>query len=217
MSRVRLRVHQHLDEQRSWDNNNLPRLNAYIAKQVEILKLEGRNENEIASDIGFDRPQYFYMLMKGAMPVPTARIPAIARALRVDPKLLFRLKMEEEWKDELELLRALFDDVMTDNEKKLVKAYREVAEGDDLDVTGDVKASLRAVLKKKVAEHGARVGRPASIRAPARAAVLAFPRATITSSRACASSRAARARVPFPTSCSLRRDRNWEHRAAAPP
>jgi hypothetical protein len=93
--------------------SNLPLLNAYIAKQVEILKLEGRNANEIARDIGFDRPQYFYMMMKGAMPVPTARIPAIARALRVDPKHLFRLKMEEEWKDEHELLRALFYDVMT--------------------------------------------------------------------------------------------------------
>jgi hypothetical protein len=129
------------------NTDNLPRLNAYIAKQVEILKLEGRNASEIASDIGFDRPQYFYMLMKGAMPVPTARIPAIARALRVDPKHLFRLKMEEEWKDELELLRALFDDVFTDNEKKLVKAYREIAQGDDLDITPDVKASLRVALK----------------------------------------------------------------------
>lgn len=128
--------------------SKLPRLNAYIAKQVEILKLEGRNANEIASDIGFDRPQYFYMLMKGTMPVPTARIPAIARALRVDPKHLFRLKMEEEWKDEHELLRALFDDVLTDNEKKLVKAYREIAQGEDLDITPDVKAGLRAALKK---------------------------------------------------------------------
>jgi hypothetical protein len=88
------------------------------------------------------------MLMKGAMPVPTARIPAIARALRVDPKHLFRLKLEEEWKDELELLRALFDEVLTDNEKKLVKAYREIAQGEDPDITADVKASLRAALKR---------------------------------------------------------------------
>lgn len=128
--------------------SKLPRLNVYIAKQVEILKLEGRNANEIASDIGFDRPQYFYMLMKGAMPVPTARIPAIARALRVDPKHLFRLKMEEEWEDELELLRTLFDEVLTDNEKKLVKAYREIAQGEDPDITADVKASLRTALKR---------------------------------------------------------------------
>lgn len=128
-------------------SDDLPRLNAYIANQVKILKLEGRHANEIARDIGFDRPQYFYMLMNGNMPVPTARIPAIARALRVDPKHLFRLKMEEEWKDEIELLRTFFDEVLTNNEKALVKTFREVTNGTDPEITPDVKKVLKDAFK----------------------------------------------------------------------
>lgn len=100
-------------------------INHFILKRVEEIESTGKLRTEIAREIGFKRSQYFSMILTGDK-VPNNRIPAIARVLGVDPRHLFRLKMQEEWDDPV-LIETLLAYVVTQNEREILEHVRTVS------------------------------------------------------------------------------------------
>lgn len=64
----------------------------YITHQLLVSK---RSQVEVANEAGFEQKNMISMLKSGTTKLATSRIPALARALRVDPKELFMICMEE--------------------------------------------------------------------------------------------------------------------------
>lgn len=80
----------------------------------------GKTAKEISEEVGFARPNIISMIKSGVTKVPIARIPALARAILVDPVTLFRMCMEEYMPDVLEVCDEVY------GSEKLTTAEREV-------------------------------------------------------------------------------------------
>jgi transcriptional regulator with XRE-family HTH domain len=62
---------------------------------AEAIDASGKTQTEIASEMGYERPNVISMLKNGLMRMPIERIPAFSRATGIDPTLLTRVAMTE--------------------------------------------------------------------------------------------------------------------------
>ena len=85
------------------------------------------------------------MFKYGEVKVPLDKIPALAKALEVDPAHLFRLALEQYWPALGETIQGIFGRIATENEfELLIKPWREA--------TGDADPAPNARLQNVVAE-----------------------------------------------------------------
>jgi|SRR6056297_3611173 len=62
---------------------------------ADAINGSGKTQREIAAEIGLERPNVISMLKSGAMRLPIERIPALARAIGIDPGMLLEVAMQE--------------------------------------------------------------------------------------------------------------------------
>jgi hypothetical protein len=53
-----------------------------------------KSPQEIATELGYSRPNYFLMILNGDTRLPLDKVQLLTKALQVDQKLLFRLALE---------------------------------------------------------------------------------------------------------------------------
>ena len=85
-----------------------------------------KNQRELAREMGFVRSNMLSMLRTGAARVPFGRIPIIASVLGIDPALLLRLHLREQWPEFEEVVFDIFGGVLTDADKAWIAFFEEV-------------------------------------------------------------------------------------------
>lgn len=106
----------------------MPKLTAaeYLALAIALT---GKSQKEIAAEAGYDRPNVLSMMKTGVTKIPVDRVPAIARACGVDPKVMLRIVMEEYHPDIWDVLAGTMGDHITlSNEERALIAHHR-AEG----------------------------------------------------------------------------------------
>ena len=93
---------------------------------AQAIALSGKSQKEIAKEAGYDRPNVLSMMKTGVTKIPVDRVPAIARACGVDPKVMLRLVMEEYHPEVWDVLANTIGDAITlsDEERSLVANHR---------------------------------------------------------------------------------------------
>lgn len=98
----------------------------FLSKRID--ELSGRfSQKELAQKAGFKTVNIMSMMKNGDAKVPLDRVPALASALEVDPKLLFRMVLEQSFPVGDKSLRSLMDMVLTDNERAIIELIREAS------------------------------------------------------------------------------------------
>ena len=92
----------------------------FIARQIEIvgtsaLGRPGKTQREIAAELGYDKPNMISMFKTGMAKVPLEKVPALAKAINVDPAFLFRLALQQYWPDNLDTIAEIFGTICTKN------------------------------------------------------------------------------------------------------
>ncbi len=77
-------------------------------KVRSVAHLKG--PQEIAAELGYSRPNYFLMILNGDTKLPLDKVQSLAKALQVDPKLLFRLALEANFPSLSEFVEEIFRD-----------------------------------------------------------------------------------------------------------
>lgn len=116
----------------------------YISQQVEIQQSMGKTQREIAQEIGYDKPNMISMFKRGEAKIPLDKIPALAKALAVDPAFMFRLAMQQYWPDQQKTIVEIFGGILTSDEKKVIEMYRRAV--------GDTEISPNPALERKMKE-----------------------------------------------------------------
>jgi len=95
-----------------------------------------KSQKEIAREAGFNKPNIITMLKQGLTPLPINRVGPLARAVGLDPAFLLRLTMKEynpeTWTAIESNLNTL---VLTENERQLIKKWRDLTEDNDPSAT----------------------------------------------------------------------------------
>ncbi|RWB95671.1 MAG: XRE family transcriptional regulator [Mesorhizobium sp.] len=117
-----------------------------IDKRIDALA--GRKtQTDIAYEAGFARHNFVSMLKAGISKIPLDRVVSLAKALEVDPARLFRLALDQHFKEETaKTIAEIFGDVLTSNEVEWIKFIREVTGDDDAPLTDEARAAVRKAL-----------------------------------------------------------------------
>ena len=103
------------------------------AKMEELVGV--KNQREIAREIGYERANVISMFKSGQLRVPLDKVPALAKALNVDPALLFRMVLAEYWPGWQDAVTEIFGTVVTRNEAEILTRIRELTNESDPSVT----------------------------------------------------------------------------------
>jgi transcriptional regulator with XRE-family HTH domain len=68
-----------------------------------------KSASDIALEMGYSRPNYFLMILNGDTKLPLDKVQALAKALQVDVKLLFRLALEAQSPELRRIVDEIFD------------------------------------------------------------------------------------------------------------
>lgn len=102
------------------------RLASYIEKRVLELRPR-KSQAEIADKAGFTHPNMITMLKTGASKLALDRVPALARALDCDPRLIFKLALEQQGGTAARPVEEIFGVVVTRNEAAWIEELREAS------------------------------------------------------------------------------------------
>ena len=106
-----------------------------------------KTQREIAAECGFETPNIITMFKNGSTKVPLNRIGALAKALDADPAHMLRLAMQEYMPNTWESIEdTLKSTLLTANELKLLRAYREATGNADPEAVVINRDSVIAVV-----------------------------------------------------------------------
>lgn len=106
-----------------------------------------KTQREIAAECGFETPNIITMFKNGSTKVPLNRIGALAKALDADPAHMLRLAMQEYMPNTWESIEdTLKCTLLTANELKLIRAYREATGNADPEAVVINRDSVIAVV-----------------------------------------------------------------------
>lgn len=120
----------------------------FLTRQIDAVSAK-KNQREIASEIGLDKPNVISMYKRGETKVPLARVPALAKALGVDPMHLFRLAIDQSYPEIAVVIKQIAGNVVTDNEMQLVKKYRAMTKDTDPTPSTQLISAMKEVVGKK--------------------------------------------------------------------
>lgn len=126
-------------------NDHLPfqhtELAVYLRKRIEAL--EGiKSQAEIAVESGYDKPNIISMFKAGEARVPLDRIPALAKALQADPRLLMGLGLEQHFGNG-SVLVEMFKNTVSDGEMAIIGLIRDLTGGTGMSLTPALAGALR--------------------------------------------------------------------------
>jgi transcriptional regulator with XRE-family HTH domain len=102
-----------------------------------------KTQREIAKEVGWPHPNVLSMIKSGETNLPLDRIGPLAKALDIDPAHLLKLAMSQYMPETFKAVEeALGSPILSQQERDLIVAYRNLARGDEIDV---VVSDLRTV------------------------------------------------------------------------
>ncbi len=119
----------------------------YISKQIDVQASMGKNQRQIAQEIGYEKPNMISMFKRGETKVPLDKIPALAKALNVDAAFLFKLAIQQYWPEMGQTIAEIFGTVLTKNETKMIELIRRRTKDTDPELTRGLKRRLKAVFR----------------------------------------------------------------------
>ena len=126
--------------------------NSRLSNLVEkrVLELRGvKSQLEISVQAGFAQPSMLAMIKRGASKLPLDRVPGLAAALDVDPRLLFLLALEQSFGDTVaQAIMEIFGTVVTRNEVPWLLEIRDASGGSDPRLTARARAAIRGIFGK---------------------------------------------------------------------
>jgi hypothetical protein len=124
------------------------RLAAFIARRVLELRPK-KSQMEIAAEAGFVNPNMMSLIKSGRSKLPLDRVPALARALEVDPRLLFLMTLEQAGGETLRLAaEEIFGTVVSRNEVAWLAEIRDASGHTDPALTSRARGAIRAIFGK---------------------------------------------------------------------
>ncbi|RWG11359.1 MAG: XRE family transcriptional regulator [Mesorhizobium sp.] len=134
------------------NTQNRPYANTRLAKFVErrILELRPRKtQSAIATEAGFGQHNMLTNIKLGNSKLPLDRVPALAKALEVDPAFLFTMAVDQLGGDTTELaIRKIFGTLVTENETAWLEEIRKASDYSDPSLTSRSRAVLRGIFGK---------------------------------------------------------------------
>jgi transcriptional regulator with XRE-family HTH domain len=134
----------------STEKNRVPEQNEPMAKFIDrrLHELSDRkNQREIADRAGYTNPNMITHLKTGSSKVSLDRVPDLAAALEVDPKLLLKKAiLQYVSEDKVPTIAGLLNDVATDNELALLDFIRQVNGGKDVALNDRTKTAIKAAF-----------------------------------------------------------------------
>lgn len=123
------------------------RIADYLAKTIDALAGH-KSQKQIAEEVGYEKANMISMFKKGDAKVPLEKVPVLAKAIGIDPAFLFRLGLEQYWPDQHEAIASVFGEVITQNERALIRKIRSWNRNTDpILVTKDNEGILRDLFK----------------------------------------------------------------------
>ncbi len=124
------------------------KLAAYLTKR--ILELRPRKSQlEIAVEAGFINVNMMSLLKSGKSKVPLDRVAALAKALEVDPRLMFRMAIQQSgYETTSEVIDEIFGTIVSRNEVIWLEALRDASDCKDPALTTRSRAALRSLFNK---------------------------------------------------------------------
>jgi transcriptional regulator with XRE-family HTH domain len=108
-----------------------PTVAEFIARSIDA---SGKSQKEIAKACGWPKPNFVSMLKTGESKLPFDKIGPLAEVLGVEPVYLTWLVMQEYMPDTLRSIEHAIRGVwLTDLERNLIEAYRDLTHGLQLD------------------------------------------------------------------------------------
>ena len=124
------------------------RLTAFITRRVLELRSK-KSQIEIATEAGFTHPNMMSLIKSGATKVPLDRVPALALALEVDPKLLFRLALEQTGHETTRMAaEEIFGTIVSRNEAAWLDEIRDASGNTDPALTSRARSAIRGIFGK---------------------------------------------------------------------
>ena len=96
-----------------------------IARRIEDLAPEV-TQSELARKMGFNKPNMLSMIKTGRADVPFAKIPEIAKALDLDPALLLRTFLKDQWPQFGRVVDQIIGGIVTPAEREWHKLFSEI-------------------------------------------------------------------------------------------
>ena len=122
------------------------RMAQFLDKKIDGLKGEV-SQRDIATALGYERANLISMFKTGESKVPLDKIPALAKAIKVDPAHLMRLGLEQYWKEEMRVINEVFANLATKHEMRLIEAFRSATRHDDPEPTPDQLARVKEIFR----------------------------------------------------------------------
>jgi transcriptional regulator with XRE-family HTH domain len=119
-----------------------------IADRIQALS-HRKTQAEIASEAGFANANMMTFLKNGRNKVPLDRVPALAKALEVDPAYLMRLTIERAVGiTAAQAVIEIFGTPATENERGWLMELRDASDNSDPRLTARSRAALRGIFGK---------------------------------------------------------------------
>ncbi len=116
----------------------------YLSRLLEISE---KSQRQIAKECGYANPNIISMFKKGHTKVPVEKVPAMAKALGVDPADMLRRAMRETMPSVLQTVEDVVGDLVTVNERKILETIRSASKESDPALDKDTEKALKALFK----------------------------------------------------------------------
>ena len=115
----------------------------YLANQIRISEVP---QKDIAEALGYENANIVSMFKKGLTKVPIEKVPALAKALHLDPAHLLMLAMREYMPEAFATIQKTLGHTVTENEFELVSEVRKATKDSDPVFSKVELAKIRAVV-----------------------------------------------------------------------
>jgi transcriptional regulator with XRE-family HTH domain len=102
-----------------------------------------KSQRQIAQEAGFKTLNIVSMMKSGDAKLPLDRVPGLAKALEVDPAVLFRLAVAEYMSDADQIIDQIFGTITTQNEAEILAFIRELTTNSDPALTESAKKHIQ--------------------------------------------------------------------------
>ncbi|MBS3904581.1 MAG: helix-turn-helix transcriptional regulator [Simkania sp.] len=92
----------------------------------KVINRSSYSQKEIAEMCGFNSPNIITMLKQGVTKVPVEKVPALAKALDVDPVEFFELVMKSYRPKEYQVIVEIFGEPISEAERTVIKLLRQI-------------------------------------------------------------------------------------------
>lgn len=124
------------------------RLTKYLEKRILELR-PTKSQARVASEAGFVNPNMISLIKNGSTRLPIDRVPALAKALDVDPRRLLQLAIEQ-WVggSVMRTFDEIFGTIVSRNEIVWLEELRDASGHTDPTLTTRARSALRSIFGK---------------------------------------------------------------------